>query len=70
MATEIRDRKRATGSKRLRNGHRRKKEAKKYFKKDFAVSEKVPTFAVPTEGNSDGRDARSQQKRHVRSTSG
>jgi len=40
----------------------RKKTTKKYLKKDFAVSEKVPTFAVPTKGNSDGRDVRSGKK--------
>jgi len=33
-----------------------------YLKKDFAVSKKVPTFAVPTKGNSDGRDVRSERK--------
>ena len=33
-----------------------------YFKINFAESKKVPTFAVPTEGNSNERDARSEKK--------
>jgi hypothetical protein len=33
-----------------------------YFKINFADSKKAPTFAVPTRGNGDGRDARSQRK--------
>jgi len=44
-------------------GHadRREKGLENYLKKDFAVSEKVPTFAVPTKGNSEGRDVRSER---------
>ena len=33
-----------------------------YFKINFAESKKVSTFAVPTEGNSNERDARSEKK--------
>jgi len=61
-ATDIRDRKTARGSGKSRNKRHRKKTTKKYLKKDFAVSKKVPTFAVPTKGNSDGRDVRSGKK--------
>ena len=40
----------------------REKGLENYLKKDFAVSKKVPTFAVPTKGNSEGRDVRSERK--------
>jgi len=39
-----------------------KKAPQNYFKINFAESKKVSTFAVPTEGNSNERDARSDRK--------
>lgn len=61
-ATDIRDRKTARGKREIAERTPPKKGLKKYLKKDFAVSKKVPTFAVPTKGNSDGRDVRSGKK--------
>ena len=61
-ATDIREGKRGAGRCTARSADHRKRASKKYFKKDFAVSKKVPTFAVPTKGNSDGRDVRSGKK--------
>ncbi len=61
-ATETREGKGMRKGRDRHDRNHREKGLKKYLKKDFAVSKKVPTFAVPTKGNSEGRDVRSERK--------
>ncbi len=61
-ATETREGKGEQGCTIAGHADHRKKGLENYLKKDFAVSKKVPTFAVPTKGNSEGRDVRSERK--------
>ena len=65
-ATETREGKGKQGCTIAGHADHRKKGRENYLKKDFAVSKKVPTFAVPTKGNSEGRDVRSERNDRLR----